>query len=183
MISVNTLYASYENKKVFSNVSFSAARGKTALITGRNGSGKSTLCKILSGVKKPDSGSVTLNGACSVAAPFIVPYHLLTVKENINLFLKDKNHISAAESLCGSFAIHDLDILTGELSTGNLHKLILSLCFAKEADVYILDEPFSHLDSSSSEKLQSLIQRREKTYIIASHTEIQSDIRIYLDDF
>jgi ATP-binding cassette subfamily B protein len=77
-------------------------------------------------------------------------------------------------SLLSQFRLRDpavLDAFADELSAGQQQKLALSLALAREADLYIIDEPLANLDPESKEIAMNLILERtkEKTLILVMH--------------
>jgi energy-coupling factor transport system ATP-binding protein len=62
MINLQNVSFSYNYEKVLSNISFHIGKGEFTAIIGSNGAGKSTLCRIMNGLIKPSSGTVTVNG-------------------------------------------------------------------------------------------------------------------------
>ena len=62
MIQVENLSFSYQNNKVFKNLSFSIKKGEYLCIIGKNGSGKSTLAKLLAGLIFQQEGNIKISG-------------------------------------------------------------------------------------------------------------------------
>ena len=66
MISLDTLTVSYGGWTLFDNISFLINPQDRIGLVGRNGAGKTTLLRIITGEQQPTSGSVTLNGDCTI---------------------------------------------------------------------------------------------------------------------
>src|SRR5580698_3837914 len=62
VVSVRDLHKSFGSQKVLNGVSLSVSRGETLAVLGRSGTGKSVLLRLIIGLEKPDSGSVSIHG-------------------------------------------------------------------------------------------------------------------------
>lgn len=82
MINVNNISVSFGGTTLFSDVSFAINENDKIALMGKNGAGKSTLLKIIAGVGKPTTGSVTGPKDAVIA---YLPQHLLT-KDNLTVF-------------------------------------------------------------------------------------------------
>jgi ATP-binding cassette subfamily B protein/ATP-binding cassette subfamily C protein len=163
-----------QNRQVINKVSFRFERGKTYSIIGLNGSGKTTLLKLLLGIYEPTEGEVLIDGVnlkrlnksefynhvSAVFQDFIkYPFSL---KDNILLMDKDteSNILKLEEAI--KFAslqecIHHLPIGMNtlimkdwnggtDISQGQWQKVAIARCYYKNADIFILDEPFASID-------------------------------------
>ncbi len=177
-------------------VDFDLLPGEIHGLVGENGAGKSTLVKILSGVQRPDSGEVLLNGEpIRFKSPADAKAHgigmifqeltlmpALTVAENVFLGrqpttrfgLVDWRRIrrEASEQL-SEFDI-DIDVTEriGKLSLGNQQLVEIARVINSGADVIILDEPTSALSPPEAERLFSLMRNLKasgKSMIFISH--------------
>ena len=158
------------------NVSLEVSAGEIRGICGENGAGKSTLVKILTGVYRPDSGDVVVDGkAVSVATPrqaqehgiAIVSQELslcpdLSVEDNIWLgsmqvpFLHKQQSLRqrAADALTLLGAGHiALDAPVGSLSMGERQLVEIARLLCRDARVLILDEPTATLTDVEIERI------------------------------
>ena len=163
------------------DVSFEAYNGEMLYITGPSGSGKTTLLSMLSGILRPNSGTVVVEGreiwklTPNELADFRLhtvgfvfqDYHLfprLTTVENVALplILKrqdwDKSLEEAMEFL-DVVGIRDRASLTPvKLSGGEQQRVALARAIVSRPDLLILDEPTASLDGVTGRKIISFIR-------------------------
>lgn len=181
-ISINNLSFSYRNgKKVLNNINLSLKRGEKIALVGPNGSGKSTLIKILIGLYELEEGEIFINSIplrevnlkdyqsrVSVLFQDFVKYEL-TLQENIgfgdiNNINSDKKIVQILDKLQADFLKqdddYDLNMQLGswfedgrQLSQGQWQKIALARAYFRNADIYILDEPNSALDTVSEREI------------------------------
>ena len=179
----NLSYRFREGHAAVDNVSFSVEEGKLIGIMGASGSGKTTLMNLMSGIQKPSSGSVKINGL-DVAKDNIklegvfgyVPQddlliEDLTVFENL-FFAASQCFRNKTRGEIGELVDHTLSNLglleKRELKVGSpLNKVIsggqrkrlnIALELIREPLVLFLDEPTSGLSSRDSENLMDLLR-------------------------
>ena len=178
---------SYEpNKRIINDVTLKFGRGEFHAILGLNGSGKSTLLKILGGLLKPDSGSISSLGKVGIVFQnpddqFVYSKVIDDVSfgpSNQNLSRIDVMERSLdALSKTNLIDMKERDI--DSLSGGEKERAALAGCLALTPDVLILDEVLSMIDSVAKveylELLQSL-RRDGKTIIIVTHDSAEASI-------
>jgi ATP-binding cassette subfamily B protein len=158
---------------VLQQLSFAIRTGETVALVGKNGAGKTTLVKLLTGLYRPTSGRILIDGRdlsdhCLVSfrrrvAVVFQDYgrYFLTIGENIGLgdveAMTDPVRIARAARQGGSEPFiarleRGLETRLGKefggtaLSGGEWQKLALSRAFMRDADLLILDEPTASLD-------------------------------------
>ena len=149
----------YEEFWALKDVSFEIEKGEVVGIIGHNGAGKSTLLKVISGILKPTSGELEVNGN-------IVPMlelwsgfgHDLTGWENIFLnsailgyteqYLKEKYDEIVEFSELGKF----IDVPIRNYSSGMLMRLAFSIATVVQPEILIVDEILSVGDAAFQEK-------------------------------
>ena len=161
LITLNNITLSHNGKNVLDDVSFKLHQGEFVTLIGPNGAGKSSLIKILLGVIKQDSGSVTYQEGIRLgytpqtftANPFIP----ISVKDFLTLNQKlDSIFMQQTFDLTG---INDLlQLPLKNLSGGELQKVLLSRALLNKPNVLILDEPAQNLDVDGQMQLYKLIQ-------------------------
>ena len=162
-------------------------------LLGPNGSGKTTLIKILNGLLTPTAGNVTINGMePGVGTKRIVAYlpdrnalpDYMTTAQLMELyqdFFTDFNR-DKAETMIGELGI-DLKQQMKKMSKGTREKLQLCLVMAREADVYLLDEPIGGVDPATRDYiLRTIISNYNEDAVVLISTHLISDIETVLDD-
>lgn len=163
------------------NVTFSVDKGEILGIIGKNGSGKSTLLRAIAGVFCPNSGIIDLKGnSVSLLSLGIGFKDILTGRENIYLSgmllgftekqIKEKEKEIIEFSELGEF----IDRPVKTYSSGMYSKLAFSITSNLETDIILIDEVLSvgdeRFQKKSLAKMESLIQDKDRTVIIVSHS-------------
>ncbi|MBE6548599.1 MAG: ABC transporter ATP-binding protein [Ruminococcaceae bacterium] len=177
MIRIDGISKKYKKQTVLDSFSLSVDDGKKIALMGASGSGKTTLLRIISGLEKPDAGSVSYNGDIAVMfqEPRLLPWK--TAKDNICAVLKKENSHLAQKYLSLVGLDDAKEKHPHELSGGMAQRVAFArfLAFAEEtgADNLLLDEPFSALDSETEEKMLSVLLdfAADKTVILVTHDD------------
>jgi lipopolysaccharide transport system ATP-binding protein len=179
-----------------SGVSFTLSHGQTLGIIGRNGSGKTTLMRIISGIMKPDSGKVEVQGKVvpilSLGATF---NPLLTGRENamIELLTLGITRTSARSLMADIFEFAELeefiDAPMRTYSTGMAMRLAFSAAVCVSPDILVLDEVLAVGDEGFARKsalcIQELRKRGSATILVTHDTHAvlaQCDVALWLDN-
>jgi len=183
ILTMNSISKTFPGVNALENVDFALRRGEIHALIGENGAGKSTLIKVLTGVEKPDSGSIELDGKpVQVRSPqHSQEIGISTVYQEINLC----TNISVAENIMlgyepdrfgaidwkkmNAFAVQALKRLDIDIDVtqplGNYSVAIqqmVAIARALEvssAKILILDEPTSSLDVNEANRLFDLMQK------------------------
>ena len=165
--------ASYENKKIFSDISFLIKKNDRVVIIGPNGCGKSTLLKILGGKKRHDSGDFYFGSAVETAYYDQEIQNLSesnTVLEEIMGSQENMTYTIARTALASFlFFAEDMEKTVSVLSGGERARLALCKIILSKVNLLILDEPTNHLDIGSREALEEALLSFEGTIIAVSH--------------
>ncbi len=179
----NLSYRPANRQRTLVNVSFSAEQGNLVGILGASGSGKTTLLNLMSGILKPSTGSVSLNGLDIISdkkdlegVMGFVPQDDLLIEELTvfeNLFYAacqcfgDKSReevVQVVEMLLTSLGLIDKrDLKVGNplnkiISGGQRKRLNIALELIREPSVLFIDEPTSGLSSKDSENIMDLLR-------------------------
>lgn len=162
------------------NVSFDIKKGEVVGLIGSNGAGKSTLLKVVSGVMKPTSGKVTVNGVISPMIELGAGFDAeLTARENIYLngavlgyskkFIDEKFEQIVEFSELKDF----LDVPVKNFSSGMTAKLAFSIATVVDPEILIVDEILSVGDIKFQEKSKTKMMEMIKggtTVLYVSHS-------------
>jgi ABC-2 type transport system ATP-binding protein len=177
IVEVNRISKSYGGRQAVSDVSFSLQSREVLGLLGPNGSGKSTLMKTISGIIKPDAGSIQILGTDVVKEPVeikkrigYVPeapriYEFLTGVEYLD-FVADVHGLEKSEKqerVSEFLKALDLEGRENELihgySQGMKQKLAIIAALLHRPQVLVLDEPLNALDPRSARIVKDLIHK------------------------
>jgi ATP-binding cassette subfamily B protein len=193
-----TFRHSGRNQPTLSGCSLTIKPGDRLLIEGPSGGGKSTLASILTGLRRPDSGLLTIDGLDShtlgvdgwrqriVAAPQFHENHVLTGTLAFNLMMgrrwpPEPQDFDEMETLCRELGLGDLlarmpaglSQTVGEtgwqLSHGERSRLYIARALLQNANVVILDESFAALDPENLRRAVACVAARSQTLVVISH--------------
>jgi lipopolysaccharide transport system ATP-binding protein len=160
-------------------VSFQVRKGDSIGIIGKNGSGKSTLLKILSGITKPTSGKVGVQGKIASILDIGAGFHPeLTGRENVFLngqlhgFQKDEIQSKLKEIIDFSGIEKFIDEPVKNYSNGMYLRLAFSIIAHLDFDIYLFDEVFNVGDVSFIQKTRNKFKElvaSNKTILFVSH--------------
>ncbi|XP_037046173.1 probable multidrug resistance-associated protein lethal(2)03659 [Bradysia coprophila] len=178
---VTAKWDSEQTDKTISNISFSIEHYSTVGIVGVVGSGKSSIIQVLIGELPIDSGELTVNGIISYASqePWLFSG---TVQENI-LFGEPLDDERYMQVLSACFLTRDMEIwpngdntMVGErgvnLSGGQKARINLARALYRKADIYLLDDPLSAVDSHVGRHLfENCVKKflKDKLVIMVTH--------------
>ena len=161
------------------SVTFSAEKGTTFGVIGENGSGKSTLLKIISGITKPTSGSVSVNGKVSALIELGAGFHPeITGRENvfingIMLGLSKKEIQEKYDDIVRFAELEAfIDAPVKTYSSGMYMRLGFSVAINVNPDILLVDEVLAVGDASFVPKCIDRIgdfKRKKKTILFVSH--------------
>jgi ABC-type Fe3+/spermidine/putrescine transport system ATPase subunit len=192
MLRVKNLSFRYKKTKVLDTLNFSVTLGEHVSVIGESGSGKTTLLKLIYGEYDLDHGNIFWKDTeilgpkynllvgydfiKYVAQEFdLMPY--ISVEENIGKYLsnffpeeKQKRTSELLEVVeLTSFAKAKVKTLSG----GQKQRVALARALAKQPEIMLLDEPFSHIDNFKKQSLRrrvfKYLKDKEITCIVATH--------------
>lgn len=181
IISGVNLSKSYKSLKALDAVTISCAPGEILGVVGANGSGKSTLFKILLGVIKPDTGTVTINSKNVKPIGGIIEkpalYEYLNAHDNLRVFRSIQGLSTNTQVLTESLIKVGLPIDRKDpvknFSMGMKQRLGIAIALLNNPECLILDEPFSGLDPFGIISLKTLItklaEKEKLAVLISSH--------------
>lgn len=185
---VDNISKNYGDVEALKDMSLNFPTGELTSILGPSGCGKTTLLKIIAGLLKPNSGSVSVNGK-TVLGPgidraFVFQDFALmpwaSVINNVSFGLEMRGiGKSERESIAQNY-IEEVGLqgfehsFPHELSGGMRQRVGLARALAVDADVLLMDEPFSAVDEQTRRKFQEdlleLVENKNKTFIFVTHS-------------
>jgi ABC-type Mn2+/Zn2+ transport system ATPase subunit len=189
---VDRVTASYGKRLALENVSLTVRTGSLLAVIGPNGAGKSTLLKLIAGLIRPVSGSLSVLGGPPGSAAKSVAYlpqaeavdweFPVSVGEVVMMgryarlgFGRqpgpvDRERVAAALETVGM--AHAVARQIGALSGGQRRRVFLARAIAAEPELYLLDEPVTGVDARTQEELMDVLEgeaRAGKTVIATTH--------------
>ena len=196
VIEITGLSKDFDAVRAVNGVDLAIHEGELLVILGPSGCGKTTLMRMIAGLEKPTSGTVSIGGLNVTALPprarpiamvfqSYALYPHMTVFNNIAFPLRARGKMSKtdirdkvrwAASTLGIEAL--LERKPRQLSGGERQRVALGRALVKEPKVLLLDEPLSNLDAklraSARDELQSFQRRLGITTIFVTHDQIEA---------
>ena len=167
ILEVKNLAFSHDGiKNTINDVSFHLNKGEILAVLGNNGAGKSTLCRLITGILKPQKGSIFLNNECidswsikqkgsSIGYVMQNPNQMISqhmIKDEIALGLKCRNYskeeidkkVEEVLKICGLYPYRNWPV--SALSYGQKKRVTIASILAINPEVIILDEPTAGQD-------------------------------------
>jgi len=178
-----------ERINVLDNINISITRGEFVTIVGASGSGKTTILKLISGIIKPTSGHVLINGEAVknlrrdtgnvFQKPVLLPWR--NILKNILLpveIIKGEmtcEYIERAHELIEDMGLKGVEeMYPNQLSGGMQQRVAMARALILNPEILLLDEPFGALDSITRERLNLLLlelwHKTKKTVIFVTHS-------------
>jgi subfamily B ATP-binding cassette protein MsbA len=195
-----------DDDEVLSSVSFQFERGEFIAFAGTSGAGKSTVVSLLTRLYDPDSGEIRANGtAITQFDPSAWREHLSVVRQDPHLFndtlyynltVGNRNATRAeVERVCDIASVSEflddlpsgLETVLGDdgikLSGGQRQRVAIARALLKDADVLVLDEATSDLDTELESEVHQAIELMDRNYaiLVVAHrlSTIRNADRIY----
>lgn len=169
LIEATGLAAGYEGKAAITGVDFALRTGERMALLGPNGGGKTTLLRAILGELRPLEGGLRVGVRCATVpqterSRLDYPVSALDVAVMGALSRlpwwrrPGRREREAARRALERVGLGDLaDVTFGKLSGGQRQRVLIARSLVQEAQVLLLDEPFSGLDQPSAERLEELI--------------------------
>ena len=183
----------YGKNKVLKNVSFKIQNGKITGLLGRNGMGKSTILKLINDLLTPTSGEILVKGKkVGIESKKIISFlpertyldKSWTIKQIFEFFVDfyEDFDIDKARQLLSDLEL-DENAKIVKMSKGMIEKLQLVLVMARNAELYVLDEPLGGVDPATRDYiLETILRNYNPDAAILISTHLISDIEKILDD-
>jgi putative ABC transport system ATP-binding protein len=198
--------------EVLKAVDFDARHGDVTMVMGPSGSGKSTLVACLSGLLKPDEGSVSAMGEelwsyrpgkidrfrldhCGFIFQGFNLFSSLNALDQVALILKFKGFSRSEARRRAEIALDEVGLTNrlrqrpSEMSGGEKQRVAIARALAKEPQLLFADEPTSALDGETGQVITKLLQRAAKQHgaavVCVTHDprlEAYADRIIHIED-
>ena len=191
-LEVQNLSVYYGEKEAISDINLSLPEGKIIGIMGPNGSGKTTLLKCMTGLLKPSSGNVLAYGKPLASQRPKISY--IPQKDQVDwdfpMSIRDLVQMSLyrhmrwyqplsdrltriADEAINSMGLTDIqDTQIGQLSGGQQQRAFIARALASDANILLLDEPFTGVDAKTTDDLIRIFQKLKnqgKTVVLVHH--------------
>lgn len=200
-LEAHNLTVSYDKQPVLWDIDFSLEEGTLAGIIGPNGSGKTTLLKAAMGILPADSGYVrifektldeTRERVSYVPQRQSVDWDFPATVEDVALMGRYRK-----SRLFGRLSKYDREIATealdrvgmfdyrkrqiSALSGGQQQRVFIARSLAQQADLYLMDEPFTGIDAASEEAILGLLEemRNEGKTVVLVHHDLHTAIEFF----
>ncbi len=178
------------------NIDVEVQRGEFVAIIGKSGSGKSTFINMITGIDRPTSGEIMINGApvhsfneaqmtawrgrnLGIVFQFFQLFPTLTILENIilpmelnDLYTKKERKERAMYLLEKVEMVSQANKLPSTISGGQQQRVAIARALANDPPLIVADEPTGNLDSKTAEKIFSLFEdlvASGKTILMVTH--------------
>ena len=184
MIEISNLSFSYGAKRVLENISLKVSEGNIYGLLGENGVGKTTLLTLLCGLKRPEAGTITVDGRnpfdrepSLLADQFYLPDEVVPVHARAIDFAKEHGvfwprfDLEKFRTILSEFEVEPEQRMDA-MSAGQLKKAWVSFALACNAKYYYLDEPTNGLDIPSKAQFRKAVTKytsEDSALIISTH--------------
>ncbi len=186
IITMDNVCKNYKTKKALDNVSLTIKQGELFGLLGVNGAGKTTLIKILCGLTRKTSGTITISNfnldkeidkikeIIDISPQETSVANNLTVKENLEFFanIYNNNDVKTINKVIDIFNLNEvLNQRAKTLSGGYKRRLSIAIALISKPKILFLDEPTLGLDVFARRELWNIIKKLQKniTIILTSH--------------
>ncbi|WBU65461.1 ABC transporter ATP-binding protein [Paracoccus aerodenitrificans] len=195
MIELQNIRRSFGAAEVIKNVSLTIPDGELVVFVGPSGCGKSTLLRLISGLDRPTSGQILIDGqdvtrqsaadrGLAMVFQSYALYPHMSVRQNMAFGLENTRMPKAdiAERIAEAARMLEIEPLLerkpGQLSGGQRQRVAIGRAIVREPTAFLLDEPLSNLDAelrgTMRAELAALHARLGKTMIYVTHDQIEA---------
>lgn len=192
VIDVDKVSKSFGDRQILRDVDMQLFEGENLVVLGRSGTGKSVLIKLISGLLKPDSGTINVLGEVvndlserdlmklrlKIGFSFqnSALYDSMTVRENLEFpLVRNKRNLTRAEInkevedvLEGVGLLQAINQMPSELSGGQKKRIGIARTLILRPDIMLYDEPTAGLDPITCLDINTLINEVQERYKTSS---------------
>lgn len=171
MIELSHLFFSYGERTVLSDFSLTLPDSGITALQGPSGCGKTTLLRLLAGLERPQSGTISGvvpgTGAILFQENRLLPWR--TVGQHITDVLPKGRQGETGRWLELVELVGEENTLPAALSGGMGRRLALARCLALGGSLYLLDEPFAGVDPDRARRILGRIRALGTPVVLTSH--------------
>lgn len=184
-VQISGLCLGFNATKLFEQFDFALPKGQWTALLGKSGVGKSTLLRAIAGLESITVGTIQRQGDIAYMAQQDSLFPWLSVRDNVQLAhhlngTKNAQTATQAERLLAAVKMQPhADKACYQLSGGQRQRVALARVLMQQAEIVLMDEPFSALDAITRRQLQDLAcdLLRDKTVLLITH-DPQEAIRL-----
>lgn len=171
LLVANNLQIKYNEKAIFSPISFEIKNGDRIAIVGKNGMGKSSILKLILG------NEIQYDGELKIANDLKISYvsqSTENLRGNLKTFAQENNideSIFKAMLSKMGFSKNDFDTDIKDMSEGQKKKVLIAKSISEKANIYIWDEPLNYIDILTRIQIEDAILKYKPTLIFVEHDE------------
>ncbi len=174
LLSAEKISKSYSEKILLDQISLGINDDDKIGVIGINGAGKSTLLKIIAGIEAPDEGRIIrANGLRTGYLPQnpVFEEDLSVLEQVLKGISPDLQQIREyeAKNILTRLGIVDFDAKVGILSGGQKKRVAMAAALINPVDLLILDEPTNHIDNTTVDWLEKLLNSRSGALLMVTH--------------
>ena len=169
LIYLENVAVAYDDRNVFSGLSFSVEQGDRLALMGGNGSGKSSIIKLLCGEPIPHTGNVRIGSGLIIS---YVPQDTSFLTGDLSAFAEQRQidePLFKAILRKLDFARVQFEKDMSDYSAGQKKKVLIAASLCQQAHVYIWDEPLNYIDILSRMQIEDLITTFKPTMLFVDH--------------
>ena len=178
MMTATGLVKAYRGKRALDHLDLTVAPGEICGLIGPNGAGKTTFIELVTGLVRPDEGTITIDGIDALAQPRraravlgvspqeVALYPGATAREHLRLFggihgLRGRRLTLAIDEIAAAMALTDaLDQAAGVLSGGQRRRTQAATALITRPRLLLLDEPTAGADPVTRSALLTVVRER-----------------------
>lgn len=179
LIELRNISLHLAERRLFEDLSLTVSAGDRIALVGHNGCGKSTLLSVLAGDLPIDAGEVRRKRGLRVSRvrQFVDPdVELMSVAELLDSELGERAWQGMAQLDRLGMSAELTQTLVGDLSGGQVNRLLFALALAEDGDLLLLDEPTNHLDLESLLAFEAALEAYPGAVVLVSHDRAFLDV-------
>ncbi len=196
-VELSGINKSYGAQRALRDLNLVVENGEFFVLLGRTGAGKTSTLRMIAGLEKPDSGTVTIGGKdvggwtaaerdVALVLQQYSPYPRLTVRGNLEFPLRapgrnfsDSEIAARVDKAAKTLQItHLLDRKVERLSGGEMQRVSIGRAIVRQPSVFLMDEPLSALDAKLRESLRVELKALHRdlgaTFLFVTHDQVEA---------